>query len=179
MNTKRATPHAINVNRCYRAAVISISTSRFGRYGSAKAPEEAEDVSGKIIIELLIEAGYELRGYALVSDERGAINKAVKAHLNDADAIITTGGTGLAPRDVTIETVDQMLNKKIPGFGELFRHVSYEKIGSAAMLSRASAGIIDKTAIFCLPGSPNAVRLAMESLILPQLPHIMLHACEK
>jgi molybdenum cofactor biosynthesis protein B len=180
MNTKRAqTRHASDAGKCYRAAVISISTSRFERYGSAKAPDEAEDVSGKIIIELLTKAGYKLRGYTLVSDERGAITEAIKAHINDADAIITTGGTGLAPRDLTIETVQQMIQKEIPGFGELFRHLSYEEIGSSAMLSRASGGIIEKTAVFCLPGSPNAVRLAMEALILPQLPHIMLHACEK
>jgi len=180
MHTKRAhTLHAIDVGKCYQAAVISISTSRFENFGSAKAPEEAEDVSGKIIIELLIKAGYKLRGYILVSDEGGAITEAILAHINDADVIITTGGTGLAPRDLTIETVQQMIKKEIPGFGELFRHLSYEEIGSSAMLSRASGGIIEKTAVFCLPGSPNAVRLAMEALILPQLPHIMLHACEK
>ena len=180
MNTERAhTLHTIDAGRCYQCAVISISTSRFERYGSAKAPEEAEDVSGRIIIELLTKAGYNLRGYTLVSDEADAIIDAILADINDADVIITTGGTGLAPRDLTIETVQQMTQKEIPGFGELFRHLSYKEIGSSAMLSRASGGIIEKTAVFCLPGSPNAVRLAMEALILPQLPHIMLHACEK
>jgi molybdenum cofactor biosynthesis protein B len=106
------------------------------------------------------------------------ITRAVKEQVNDVDVVITTGGTGLAPRDVTIEAVQKLLIKEIPGFGELFRFVSYEKIGSSAMLTRASSGIIDNTVIFCLPGSPNAVKLAMEALILPELQHVLLHVSE-
>jgi molybdenum cofactor biosynthesis protein B len=171
-------PHKIGANKNYEAAVISISTSRFMQYGSVKKPEEAEDISSRIIIELLENAGHNLHSYALISDEGQMITRAVKEQVNDVDVVITTGGTGLAPRDVTIEAVQKLLIKEIPGFGELFRFVSYEKIGSSAMLTRASSGIIDNTVIFCLPGSPNAVKLAMEALILPELQHVLLHVSE-
>jgi molybdenum cofactor biosynthesis protein B len=167
------------VNKRYEVGVISISTSRFAKYGGAKTPEEAEDVSGRIIIDLLKSAGHKFHSYALISDEAESIIACVTALISYTDAIITTGGTGLAPRDVTIEAVQQMLQKEIPGFGELFRSISYEKIGSSAMLTRATSGIIGNTAVFCLPGSPNAVALAMEALILPELGHILLHASEQ
>jgi molybdopterin adenylyltransferase len=171
-------PHKIGVNKRYEAAVISISTSRFMKYGSVKTPEEAEDVSGRIIIDLLENAGHKLHHYTLLSDEGRSITQAVKAQVNAVNVVITTGGTGLAPRDVTIEAVQKILQKEIPGFGELFRSISYEQIGSSAMLTRASSGIIENTAIFCLPGSPNAVTLAMEALILPELQHVLLHVSE-
>jgi molybdenum cofactor biosynthesis protein B len=173
-----ANPHKVGTNKNYEVAVISISTSRFLRYGSVKKPEEAEDISGRIIIELLEDAGHTLHGYTLISDEGHMISRAVKEQVNAVDVVITTGGTGLAPRDVTIESVQKLLTKEIPGFGELFRFVSYEQIGSSAMLTRASGGIIDNTAVFCLPGSPNAVKLAMETLILPELQHVLLHISE-
>ena len=173
------TYHKAAVNKRYEVGVISISTSRFAKYGSAKTPEEAEDVSGRIIIDLLESAGHKLQSYALISDEAESIIARVRVLISHADVIITTGGTGLAPRDVTIEAVQQMLQKEIPGFGELFRTISYQKIGSSAMLTRATSGIIGNTAIFCLPGSPNAVTLAMEALILPELGHILLHALEQ
>ncbi len=173
------THHKAPVNKRYEVGVISISTSRFAKYGSVKAPEEAEDISGRVIIDLLKSAGHNLQSYALISDEAESIIARLRALLSNTDVIITTGGTGLAPRDVTIEAVQQMLQKEIPGFGELFRSISYEKIGSSAMLTRATSGIIGNTAIFCLPGSPNAVTLAMEALILPELGHILLHASEQ
>jgi len=180
MQRKRARNlHKVGANKSYEAAVISISTSRFMKYGSVKTPEEAEDISGRIIIDLLGNAGHKLRLYALISDEGRSITEAVKALINDVDVIITTGGTGLAPRDVTIEAVQQMIQKDIPGFGELFRLISYEEVGSSAMLTRAFSGIMENTAIFCLPGSPNAVKLAMEALILPELQHILLHVSEQ
>jgi molybdopterin adenylyltransferase len=179
MQRKRArNPHKVGANKSYEAAVISISTSRFVKYGSVKTPEEAEDISGRIIIDLLENAGHKLRLYALISDEGQSITEAIKTVVNDVDVVITTGGTGLAPRDVTIEAVQQMIQKDIPGFGELFRLISYDEVGSSAMLTRASSGIVEKTAIFCLPGSPNAVKLAMEALILPELQHILLHVSE-
>jgi molybdenum cofactor biosynthesis protein B len=146
------------------------------KYGGVKTPEEAEDISGRIIIDLLKNAGHKLRMYALISDDGPAIAEAVKTLISHVDVVITTGGTGLAPRDVTIEAVQQVIQKDIPGFGELFRHISYEEIGSSAMLTRASGGIIENTVVFCLPGSPNAVKLAMKALILPELQHILLHA---
>jgi len=170
--------YAVGVNARYKVGVISISTSRFEKFGKVKVPEEAEDVSGRIAIDLLENAGHKVHSYALISDETESITGAITTVLGDVDAIITTGGTGLAVRDVTIEAVQQLLEKEIPGFGELFRRISYDEIGSSAMLTRAASGIIDRTAIFCLPGSPSAVKLAMETLILPELPHILLHVLE-
>jgi molybdenum cofactor biosynthesis protein B len=178
MRGKPAHLNRPSTNKRYEVGVLSISTSRFQKYGSVKEPEEAEDISGRIIIDLLKSAGHKLHSYSLVSDEPELITASVRALLSNTDVIITTGGTGLAPRDVTIEAVHQMLQKEIPGFGELFRRISYDAIGSAAMLTRATSGIIGKTAVFCLPGSPNAVTLAMETLILPELPHILFHASE-
>ncbi len=172
-------PHQVDTKKSLEAAVISISTSRFRKFGSVQTPEEAEDISGRIIIDLLENAGHKLQIYTLISDEVRSIIKAVKTLVNDVDVVITTGGTGLAPRDLTIEAVQQIAQKDIPGFGELFRLISYQEIGSPAMLSRASGGIIEKTVIFCLPGSPNAVKLAMEALILPEVRHIVQHASER
>jgi len=171
-------PHKTGASKSYEVAIISISSSRFMKYGSVKTPEEAEDISGRIIIDLFENAGHKLHSYTLISDERQVITRSLKEQLNAVDVVITTGGTGLAPRDVTIESVQQLFQKEIPGFGELFRFVSYEQIGSSAMLTRASSGIIDNTAIFCLPGSPNAVKLAIEALILPELQHVLLHVSE-
>jgi len=89
------------------------------------------------------------------------------------DALIITGGTGLSPSDITIETITPLMTREIPGFGELFRKVSFDKIGSAAMLSRAVAGLVKNKVVFCLPGSPDAVQTAMEQLILPELGHVL------
>jgi molybdenum cofactor biosynthesis protein B len=109
------------------------------------------------------------------------IRRAVKEALasKGVDALVVTGGTGLAPRDITIETVAPFLTKEIPGFGELFRKVSFDSVGSAAMLSRAFAGLVKGKAIFCLPGSPDAVQTAMEQLILPELGHVLRIAKER
>jgi molybdenum cofactor biosynthesis protein B len=103
--------------------------------------------------------------------------KAVKSR--KTDAIITTGGTGISPTDVTIEAIQPLLDKEIPGFGQLFRTISYEKIGSPAVLTRALAGTVRGKVIFCLPGSPQSVSLALETLILPEAAHILKHAREK
>jgi molybdenum cofactor biosynthesis protein B len=92
------------------------------------------------------------------------------------DALISTGGTGITPADVTIEAVKPMLEKELPGFGELFRHLTYQELGSAAVMSRAMAGVAKGKAVFCLPGSPHAVKLCLERLILPETAHIVLHA---
>ena len=180
MPRQRSQPHhKPAVNKRFEVGIISISTSRFAKYRSVKAPEEAEDLSGRIIIDFLRSAGHKVHSYTLISDEAALITTSVRALVSSTDVIITTGGTGLAPRDVTIEAVQQMFQKEIPGFGELFRSISYDEIGSPAMLTRATSGIIGNTAIFCLPGSPNAVTLAMEALIVPELQHILLHASEQ
>ncbi|MCH1627597.1 MogA/MoaB family molybdenum cofactor biosynthesis protein [Ferdinandcohnia quinoae] len=134
------------------------------------------DKSGQLMISMLNEYGHEIIDYEIVKDEQEAIQHAIirGCENNDIDIILTNGGTGIAKRDVTIEIVQQLIEKEIVGFGELFRMLSYtEDIGSAAILSRAIAGIRDNTAIFSTPGSSGAVKLAMTKLILPELGHVV------
>ncbi len=135
----------------------------------------AEDTGGGLIVELLEGAGHGVAARAIVKDEHDAIVSAVLEIAGDpaVDAIISTGGTGIARRDVTYEAVSSILDRQIVGFGELFRMLSFAEIGSAAMLSRATAGAIGSTAMFVLPGSRNAIRLAMERLILPEIAHVV------
>jgi molybdenum cofactor biosynthesis protein B len=132
------------------------------------------ETSGRTIADLLIAAGHTVVGRAVVKDEPADVRRMVTDALQAgaARAIITTGGTGLAKRDSTYEALTALFEKRIDGFGELFRMLSFEEIGAAAMLSRATAGIAGGRAIFLLPGSEAAVRLAMERLILPELGHI-------
>jgi molybdenum cofactor biosynthesis protein B len=133
----------------------------------------ADDSSGDLIQSLLLGAGHKVLERAIVRDEREAIARAARAAIAraDIDALLVSGGTGVAPRDCTIEALQPLLYKQLDGFGELFRMLSFEQIGPAAMLSRALAGSADRTAVFALPGSSGAVRLALERLILPELPH--------
>jgi len=133
------------------------------------------DTGGALVAELLEEAGHLVTDRRVVADDVGAIREAVAAALG-ADAcraVLLTGGTGVAPRDVTPEAVAPLLDRELPGFGELFRMLSYEEIGSAALLSRALAGLRGAKALFALPGSRNAIRLAMTKLVLPELGHIV------
>jgi molybdopterin adenylyltransferase len=134
---------------------------------------EATDYSGAAIVELLTAAGHEIARRKLVKDDPTAVRTAVLSGRTAADVIITTGGTGMAARDNTYETIASLLDKRLDGFGELFRMLSYADIGAAAMLSRATAGSIGTTAVFALPGSENAVRLAMTKLILPEIGHVV------
>lgn len=132
------------------------------------------DKSGQLISKLIKEAGHEIAQYEIIPDEEALIKNAVKSGCmsDQVDVILINGGTGIAKRDVTIEAVQSLLEKEIPGFGELFRMLSYqEDIGSSAILSRAVAGVGDDTVIFSMPGSSGAVRLAMEKLIIPELGH--------
>jgi molybdenum cofactor biosynthesis protein B len=135
----------------------------------------ADDTGGALIAELLTAAGHTLGPRSIVTDDRAAIVTAVLGLADDpsVDAVITTGGTGIARRDVTYEAVSSILDREIAGFGELFRMLSWDEIRSAAMLSRATAGAIGSTAVFSLPGSRNAIRLAMEKLILPEIAHVV------
>jgi molybdenum cofactor biosynthesis protein B len=135
----------------------------------------ATDSSGRAIRELLTGAGHAVLGGAIVHDEPMEVTAAIRKQLARAAvrAIITTGGTGITSRDGTFEAVDTLLDKRLPGFGELFRMLSFPEIGAAAMLSRAAAGTIGRTAVFVLPGSENAVRLAMTRLVLPELGHVV------
>ena len=134
---------------------------------------EATDTSGDAIVHALEQAGHHLAARRLVRDEPETVREVILHHAGTVDVVIATGGTGLTSRDSTYEAIAGVLHKRIDGFGELFRALSFAEIGSAAMLSRACAGTIGRTAIFSLPGSENAVRLAMSRLILPELGHIV------
>ena len=133
------------------------------------------DTSGRAIRELLEAAGHRVSGHAIVRDEPSQVREIVLAQCANGatQAIITTGGTGITSRDGTYEAVNGLLEKRLDGFGELFRMLSYEEIGSAAMMSRATAGSTSGKAVFVLPGSENAVRLAMTRLIVPELGHVV------
>ncbi len=134
-----------------------------------------DDASGKLVAERLEAAGHRAVERAIVRDEREAIRAAVLRGIAraDVDAVIATGGTGVSPRDCTPEAVEPLLDKVLHGFGELFRALSFQEIGAAALLSRALAGTAQRTAVFVVPGSSAAVRLALERLILPELAHLV------
>jgi molybdenum cofactor biosynthesis protein B len=160
-----------------RFAVFTCSTSR---YNQSKMGQKAEDVSGDLIETFLTQAGNKVAMRDLIPDDSDLITKSLKQALSSpvVDAMIFVGGTGIAPSDVTIETISPLLEKVLPGFGEIFRRLSFDEIGSAAIMSRALAGVAKGKAIFCLPGSPNATRLCMKELILPETPHVVKHARE-
>ena len=153
--------------------VVVASTSRYSRFGSVRSPEEADDLSGQLILEKIRQAGHNAR-YALLPDGLGLRQTAEKSK---ADALIICGGTGLTGTDLTLEAVEPLFEKSLPGFGEIFRYRSLEEVGTRAMLTRAAAGIHNGRPIFCLPGSPGAARLGMD-LILPELRHIIGHIRE-
>jgi molybdenum cofactor biosynthesis protein B len=168
---KAATPKKLNF------AVFVCSTSR---YQQVQKGEKIDDVSGDTIEALLRNAGHAVAFKKIISDDKVIIEEAVKSVLSSAelDAAVFCGGTGIASKDVTIETALPFFEKTIPGFGEIFRRLSYNKIGSAAVMSRAVAGVARGKAFFCIPGSPDAVRISVEMLILPEAPHIVRHARE-
>jgi len=163
--------HKASAPRSIGIYVITCSTSKFNQL---KAGQEPDDASGDIIQRLAREAGNTIEGRKLISDSKPMITKSTKQALRArrVDVVIITGGTGLSPRDVTPESVAPLLDRTIPGFGELFRKISFDSIGSSAFLSRAFAGMSRGKVIFCLPGSPDAVQTAMEKLILPEVGHI-------
>jgi molybdopterin adenylyltransferase len=146
-----------------RCAVLTISDTR--------APET--DFSGRTIVEMLEGAGHVVAKRQILRDDPKDVHEAVLEQVAGVDAIVTTGGTGITSRDSTYEAIAGLFEKQLDGFGELFRALSYEKIGSAAMLSRACAGVARGTVIFMLPGSEDAVRMAMTKLILPELGHVV------
>ena len=136
------------------------------------------DASGRAIADLLTAAGHVVTGRTLVKDDPEQVHAAIERHLADrgVQAIITTGGTGITSRDSTYEAVDRLLEKRLDGFGELFRMLSYQQIGPAAMLSRACAGLVKGRIVIALPGSPGAVALAMEKLVIHELGHLVQQA---
>jgi molybdenum cofactor biosynthesis protein B len=157
--------------------VVIVSTSR-----SRKIEEglSVTDLSGDLIEEHVVHAGHRVITRSIIPDDRGRILEWIESCLQDSqiDVIITCGGTGVGKSDVTIETVKEMIDKELPGFGGLFRVLSFEKIGSAAFVSRALAGISRRKVVFCVPGSPDAAELAMVKLVLPEVGHIVKHIRE-
>ena len=162
MSVQEHKSHAPTSVSCF---VLTVSDTR----------TEANDTGGQAIRELLQSGGHTVTGHAIVRDEPDEVTVTVRTELanGQSQVIITTGGTGITSRDGTFEAIDRLLDKRLPGFGELFRMISFEEIGPAAMLSRATAGAVARKAIFVLPGSPDAVRLAMTKLILPELGHVV------
>lgn len=136
---------------------------------------EADDVSGATMRELVEAGGHHVHAAAIVPDEPEQVRDRVLtwAHDDACDAVVSSGGTGLSARDHTVDAISGLLDLSIDGFGELFRMLSFEEIGAAAMLSRAHAGVVAGTPVFLLPGSPKAVRLAMTRLVLPQIGHVL------
>lgn len=130
------------------------------------------DESGRLIKEMLAGAGHQVCSYQILPDDPERIAGAIRAALPGLDAVIINGGTGIAARDTTLEAVRALLDKELEGFGELFRMLSYQEVGPAAMLSRALAGISSGKIVVSLPGSPAACRLALEKLLLPELGHM-------
>jgi molybdenum cofactor biosynthesis protein B len=158
---QRAQTHSPESVRC---GVLTISDTR--------TPET--DTSGAEIRAALTQAGHDVVRYEIVRDEPAQIVALVRTLTSEGcKVVITNGGTGIARRDSTFEAIDSLLEKRLPGFGELFRMLSYGDIGAGAMLSRATAGVYSGTLIFCLPGSTAAVRLALDKLIVPELPHLI------
>lgn len=148
-----------------RLAVLTISDTR--------TPQT--DTGGDTIEELMREAGHEVVNRTIVGDDAPGIRTNLVDLLAraDVDAVVTTGGTGVSARDTTYEVADRMIEKKLDGFGEIFRMLSYEEIGAAAILSRAIAGTVGTKFVACLPGSRNAVRLAVEKLLVPEIAHVV------
>lgn len=157
--------HRAKTKRAARCMVITVSDTR----------DVASDKSGQRALDLLVAAGHEVRAREIVIDDRAAIVALLRAAVAnpEIDAVVLTGGTGIAPRDVTYEAVEEVLEKPLAGFGELFRSLSYAEIGSAAMLSRAIGGVVGRTVIFALPGSTKAVELGIQKLVAPELGHVI------
>jgi len=156
---RKEAPRTVNV------AVLTISDTR----------SRDDDRSGELIRQNLLWRGHEVRAYEIVPDDPAQITETLQGWIGDdsIEAIITNGGTGIAGRDNTFDAISGLLEKRLDGFGELFRMLSFAEIGAAAMLSRATAGVANGTAIFSTPGSSNAVKLAMEKLIGPELGHVV------
>jgi len=167
VSTSDSTPleHKATAPRSVGCWVLTVSDT--------KTPET--DTSGALIRKLLHEAGYEVVGSSIVRDEPKDVQRVIRevCATPSVHAVIATGGTGITSRDSTYEAIDALLDKRLPGFGELFRMLSYQEIGAAAMLSRAQLGIHQRRIVISLPGSPNACRLALEKLVIPELPHLV------
>jgi molybdenum cofactor biosynthesis protein B len=160
--------HKAQAPASIRCFVLTISDTRTAE----------NDTSGRAIASLLTQSGHRVAGQAIVKDDPAAVHALVREQLaaDGIDVVITTGGTGITSRDSTVEAIEALLEKRLDGFGELFRMLSYQDIGPAAMLSRAVAGLASRRIIVSLPGSESAVRLAMEKLVIPELGHLVQQA---
>jgi molybdenum cofactor biosynthesis protein B len=169
--------HKAEAPKKLKFGIFICSTSRYGQLNKG---EKIQDTSGDIVESSLTKARHDVLFRKVLSDDRTMIAEGLKEVLRrgDVDAVIFCGGTGIAPSDVTIETVTPFLDKTLPGFGEIFRRLSYDQIGSAAILSRAIAGVAKGKTVYCIPGSPNAVQLCLSKLILPEAGHIIKHTRE-
>ncbi|MBI5229630.1 MogA/MoaB family molybdenum cofactor biosynthesis protein [Candidatus Micrarchaeota archaeon] len=164
--------HRKHAPKFVRAAVITVSDSKF-------RGESTGDDSGSFILNALKNEGHEIAFYTIVPDVKAHIVEALEkaSERYSPNVIVTAGGTGISPKDVTIEALEPLFEKKLDGFGEIFRSISYDRLGSTAFLSRATAGIYKNAVVFCLPGSPDAVKTGME-LILREACHIVKHLKE-
>ncbi|PIG95401.1 MogA/MoaB family molybdenum cofactor biosynthesis protein [Gloeocapsopsis sp. IPPAS B-1203] len=158
-------PHPDLTSMTITCAVITVSDTR----------TVETDKSGQLIKKLLLDAGRNVGAYTIIPDEPRQIQNQLYNLANQVnlDVVICNGGTGIAPRDTTYDAIANLLEKTLPGFGELFRYLSYKEIGSRAIASRAIAGVYQSKLIFALPGSSNAVKLGMQQLILPELVHLV------
>jgi molybdenum cofactor biosynthesis protein B len=175
--SKTVKEHRASAPRKLTFAVLTVSTSRMQQLTNGVP---VNDQSGDTAKKLLEEAGHKVSFRRIIADDKSSITSAVETlvAVQEMDVIITCGGTGITKSDVTIETIEPMFTKTLSGFGELMRKISYETIGSAAMLTRAIAGTIGDKVIFCIPGSSQAVEIALRGLIIPEIGHIVKHARE-
>lgn len=166
--------HKLKAPKALRFALVTCSSSRFE---SLKQGKSFRDESGDLAEQIINSVGFSVSYRTLVSDDFAAIRRIIEelCSKSDVDVVVLSGGTGLSPKDVTIEAVSSMFEKELPGFGELFRILTFQEEGSIAILSRAAAGVYRGKVIFALPGSPKAVKLAFERLIIPEAAHIVLH----
>ncbi len=160
-----ASDHSCDLSGIGKVAVVTLSDTRTSQ----------NDIGGDTIVELATRSGHRIVKRILLKEDPRQIAETVQQLADDTtvEVILITGGTGIARRDTTYETIAGMLTREIPGYGELFRSLSFKEIGTAAMLSRAQGGLLGQTLLFTMPGSPGAVRLAMEQLILPELGHLL------
>ncbi|MBI2823405.1 MAG: MogA/MoaB family molybdenum cofactor biosynthesis protein [Planctomycetia bacterium] len=166
--SESAEKHRQQAPRQVRCAVVTVSDTR--------TPDN--DTGGQLVVDLLENAGHLLAARDIIPDDPDRMRSLVTslAQRDDVDAILLTGGTGISRRDQTFETVSGLLTKPLSGYGELFRMLSFQEIGPAAMLSRAAGGVMGRTVVLSMPGSPAGARLAMEKLILPELGHLVREA---
>jgi molybdenum cofactor biosynthesis protein B len=170
--------HKAKAPKTLNFGVFICSTSRFNQIEAGE--KEVSDIGGDTLVELIEKAGQKVLFKKIIADDETMIQDAVMyvMGLSAIDVAIFSGGTGITPTDITIETVSPFFDKTLPGFGEFFRRISFDRVGSSAVLSRAVAGVVKGKAVFCIPGSPDAVKTALEMLILPEAPHIVKHARE-